>query len=177
MTLLTFFAMMFYFNLVTLGKGLLMIPLIQGHMVEEAGVLTQQQLLLAVAIGQVTPGPANFYVTAVGYMSFGLAGALAALVAVAAPSFSAIALQRAYGRMKTNTYAQAFFKGLTTSALGLIFYSAFTLGQAAITSVQSVIVFAAGFVMIQFLKWNPILALFLASALGLALHFTGQLVG
>jgi hypothetical protein len=37
--------------------------------------------------------------------------------------------------------------------------------------VQSLVVFLAGFVMIQFLKVNPILALFLASLLGLALHF------
>jgi chromate transport protein ChrA len=66
--------------------------------------------------------------------------------------------------------AQAFFKGLTTSALGLIFYSALTLGQSAITGVQSLVVFLVGFVMIQFLKVNPILALFLASLLGLALH-------
>lgn len=173
MSLATFFVLMFYFNLVTLGKGLLMIPLIEGHMVKDAGVLTQSQLLTAVAIGQVTPGPANFYVTAVGYMAFGLPGALAALVAVAAPSFTAIILMRGYQRLKTNFWAQAFFKGLTTTALGLIFYSAFTLGQAAISSVQAVIVFLAGFVMIHFLKVNPILALFIASALGLGLYFVG----
>lgn len=165
-----FFAMLFYFNLVTLGKGLLMIPLIQGHMVEQAGVLTQDQLLLAVAIGQVTPGPANFYVAAVGYLIFGLPGALAAVLAVVAPSFSALALTQGYQRLKTNRVAQAFFKGLTATALGLIFYSALTLGQTAITSVQTALVFLVGFVLIQFLKVNPILGLFLASALGLVLQ-------
>lgn len=170
MTLAAFFILMIYFNMVTLGKGLLMIPLIQGHLVEEAGVLTQAQLLLAVAIGQVTPGPANFYVAAVGYMVFGFPGAVAAVVAVVSPSFSAIPLTHAYQQMKTNRLAHAFFTGLTTSALGLIFYSALTLGQTAITGGRSLVVFLAGVAMIQVLKVNPILALFLASALGFALY-------
>ncbi len=170
MSLAVFFALLFYFNLITLGKGLLMIPLIQGHLVEEAGVLTQDQLLLAVAIGQVTPGPANFYVAAVGYMIYGLVGALAAVLAVIAPSFSALALQRGYQRLKTHRSAQAFFKGLTTTALGLIFYSALTLGRTAITSVQTGLVFLFGFILIQFLKINPILGLFLASVFGLLLQ-------
>lgn len=171
MSLTTFFVLMLYFNIITLGKGLLMIPLIQGHFVDQTGVLTQAQLLLAVAIGQVTPGPANFYVAAVGYMIFGLPGAVAALAAVAAPSFSAIPLTRGYERLKTNKTAQAFFKGLTTTALGLIFYSALTLGQTAVTDGQTLVVFATGYVMIQFLKLNPILALLLASLLGLGMHF------
>jgi len=171
MSLLWFTTLLFYFNLITLGKGLLMIPLIQGQMVEQAQVLSHDQLLLAVAIGQTTPGPANFYVAAVGYMIFGLPGAIAAVVAVLAPSFSALPLMHAYQRMKTNRTAQAFFKGLTTTALGLIFYSALTLGQTAITSVQTFVVFLFGFVLIQFVKVNPILSLVLASLFGLLLHF------
>lgn len=173
MDIVTFFLLLFYFNLITLGKGLLMVPLIQGHMVEEAGILTQDQLLLAVAIGQVTPGPANIYVASVGYMVYGFLGAVATLVAVALPSFSALALVHGYERIKSNRWAQSFFKGLSTTAIGLIFYSALTLGQSAITSVQALIVFLFGFVLIQFLRVNPILGLFLASALGLALTLVG----
>lgn len=173
MDIVTFFLLLFYFNLITLGKGLLMIPLIQGHMVEQTGIITQDQLLLAVAIGQVTPGPANIYVASVGYMAFGILGAVATLVAVALPSFSALALVHGYERIKSNRLAQSFFKGLSTTAIGLIFYSALTLGQAAISSVQAFVVFLFGFVLIQFLKVNPILALFLASALGFGLYLAG----
>ncbi|MHB1417076.1 MAG: chromate transporter [Chloroflexota bacterium] len=169
MDLLLFFFQLFYFNLITLGKGLLMIPLIHGSLVEQAQLLTNDQLLLAVAIGQVTPGPGNIYVAAVGYMLYGIPGAIIALLAVVVPSFSALVLLRGYERIKTNDLAQSFFKGLTVTALGLIFYSALILGQAAITSVQAAIVFLVGFVLIQFLKVNPILGLFLASVLGLVL--------
>ena len=171
MSLLWFTGLLFYFNLITLGKGLLMIPLIHDHIVEGARVLSNDQLLMAVAIGQVTPGPGNLYVAAVGYLIFGLPGALAALLAVVAPSFSALALTRGYRRLKTNHIAQGFFKGLTTTALGLIYYSAFLLAQEAITTVQALAVLAFGFVLIQFLKVNPIVGLFAASLFGLALHF------
>ena len=171
MSLLWFGALLLYFNLITLGKGLLMIPLIQGHLVEEARLLTTDQLLMAVAIGQVTPGPGNLYVAAVGYLIFGLPGALMALVAVVLPSFSALTLAQGYRRLKTNPLAQGFFKGLTTTALGLIFYSTWILASEAITSVQAVAVLAVGFVAIQFFKLNPIVALFGASLFGLALHF------
>ncbi|MHB1006453.1 MAG: hypothetical protein ACYC3S_12560 [Chloroflexota bacterium] len=41
MSLAVFFAWLFYFNLVTLGKGLLMITLIQGHLVVDAGILSR----------------------------------------------------------------------------------------------------------------------------------------
>ncbi|MHB1133815.1 MAG: chromate transporter [Chloroflexota bacterium] len=170
MSLLWFGALLFYFNLLTLGKGLLMIPLIQGHLVEEAGLLTVDQLLMAVAIGQVTPGPGNLYVAAVGYLIFGLPGAFVALVAVVLPSFSALPLARGYQLIKKNPRAQGFFKGLTTTALGLIFYSTWVLAREAITSPQAVLVMAAGFVAIQFFKINPIVALFGASLFGLVLH-------
>lgn len=161
---------LFYFNLITLGKGLLMIPLIQGAMVEQTGALTTDQLLLAVAIGQATPGPANIYVAAVGYLIYGWPGAFAALAAVATPSFSALLLMRLYEHIRDNHLAQAFFKGLTTSALGLIFYSVLTLGQAALTSLQAIVVCAVGFVLIQFVGLKPILGMFAAAALGLLLR-------
>jgi chromate transporter len=171
MSIFAFGAWLFYFNLVTLGKGLLMIPLIQGHMVEAARVLSADQLLMAVAIGQVTPGPGNIYVAAVGYLIYGLPGALIALVAVVVPSFSALALTHGYQRLKTNRIAQAFFKGLTTTALGLIFYSALVLAREAITTGQTLAVLLFGFLLIQFFKVNPIVSLFAASLFGLVLHF------
>jgi chromate transporter len=170
MDIVTFFLLLFYFNLITLGKGLLMIPLLQGALVDQAGILTTDQLLLAVAIGQVTPGPANIYVAAVGFMLYGALGAAVSLIAVALPSFSALALLRGYERLKANRVAQSFFKGLTTTAVGLIFYSALTLGQAAVTSAQAVVVFLFGFVLIQFLGIKPILGLFLAAGLGAILY-------
>ncbi|MCL5110740.1 MAG: chromate transporter [Chloroflexi bacterium] len=171
MSILAFAAWLFYFNLLTLGKGLLMIPLIQGHLVEGAQVLTGDQLLMAVAIGQVTPGPGNIYVAAVGYLIYGLPGAVVALVAVVLPSFGALALTHGYQRLKTNRIAQGFFKGLTTTALGLIFYSALLLAREAITSGQALAVLILGFVLIQFVKVNPILSLLAASLFGLVLHF------
>jgi len=42
----TLIALIFLFNLMTFGNGPVIIPLLQGHLVNERGVLTQEQLLI-----------------------------------------------------------------------------------------------------------------------------------
>lgn len=168
---LAFFFNIFYYDIVTLGKGLLMIPLIQAHYVENLKILTSDELLIAVAISRVTPGPANVYVASVGYILFGIYGAFLSLFAVALPSFSAIVLTSLYEKLKTNHILGRFFIGLTMAATGLIFYSAYVLALHSLTSLTAWVVFAVAFVLIQLLKVNSIVSLFLASGFGLVLYF------
>jgi chromate transporter len=171
---LTFFVNIFYYDLITLGKGLLMIPLIQAHYVENLKILTSEQLLIAVAISRVTPGPANVYVASVGYMLFGFLGAFLALFAVALPSFSAIPLTSLYEKLKTNRVLGRFFQGLVMAATGLIFYSAYILAVQSLTSLTAWLVFALALILIQVLKINSIVSLFLASGFGLLLYIVLQ---
>jgi len=73
-------------GLFTLGGGLAMLPLIRGEMLAR-GWLSEAEFLDILAVAEMTPGPmAVNTATFVGYRLGGLAGALAATLALAAPS-------------------------------------------------------------------------------------------
>src|SRR5438046_7378980 len=84
------------FNLMTFGNGPVMIPLLHTHLVEGARILTEDQLLYAFTIARVTPGQANFYVVSIGYMLYGITGAIVATLAIILPGYIMIPLLHGY---------------------------------------------------------------------------------
>src|SRR5205085_1144298 len=75
------------FNVMTFGNGPVMIPLLHTHLVEGSRILTEDQLLYAFTIARVTPGQANFYVVSIGYMLYGITGAIVATLAIILPGY------------------------------------------------------------------------------------------
>src|SRR5881394_605510 len=109
------------FNLMTFGNGPVMIPLLQSHLVEGSRVLTQDQLLYAFTIARVTPGQANLYVAAIGYMLFGWTGAVLTTLAIMLPGYLMLPLLRGYGHLSDSRRVKGLTRGLTTASIGLIF--------------------------------------------------------
>ena len=58
-------------NVLTFGNGTVMAAVLQSSFVQQAHVLTNEQLLFAFALARVTPGQANLYVASIAYMMFG----------------------------------------------------------------------------------------------------------
>src|SRR5205807_3458997 len=108
------------FNLMTFGNGPVMIPLLQTHLVEGARVLSQDQLLYAFTIARVTPGQANFYVASIGYMLYGMPGAIVATLAIILPGYIMIPLLHGYEHLRDSRWINGFTKGLTVTFVGLI---------------------------------------------------------
>ena len=148
------------------GGGYVMIPLIQGDVVERFGWLTRQQFLDGVALGQVTPGPIIITATFVGYGAAGFPGAIVATLAVFAPSFVfAIAAARFLDRIRSWTWAQAFMKGVGPAVVGSIAAVSASLGRDAITDGWTAAIFVAGIALAW--RFGPIPALALAGASGI----------
>src|SRR2546423_15631379 len=164
-----------FFNLMAFGNGPVMIPLLQTHLVEGSRVLTQDQLLYAFTIARVTPGQANFYVASIGYMLYGMPGAILTTLAIMLPGYVMIPLLRGYEPLRHSRWIKGFTKGLTVTSVGLILAAVVQIARGALTRPIAWVVFFAALVMTQILKWNVLAALAVASCLGLLLTWLGNL--
>jgi chromate transporter len=159
------------FNLMTFGNGPVMIPLLQTHLVEGSRVLTEDQLLYAFTIARVTPGQANFYVASIGYMVYGMPGAIVATVAIILPGYIMIPLLHGYEHLRESRWIKGFANGLTVTSVGLILAAVVQIARGSLTQPIAWVVLLATLVMTQLLKWNILAALAVASCLGLLLKW------
>jgi chromate transporter len=120
---------------VLFGSGYVLIAFLRADLVERWGWLTERQLLDAVAIGQVTPGPVFTTATFVGYVLGGWPGAFLATAAIFLPAFVFVALsQPLIPRLRRSRAAGAFLDGVVASSLGIMAAVAVTLARSTLTA-------------------------------------------
>lgn len=103
------------------GSGYVLLAFLEAELVERRGWITSEQLLDAVSIGQVTPGPVFTTATFIGYLTDGFWGAVVATIAIFLPSFLFVALlTRLVDRMRASTALGAFLDGVNAAAIGLM---------------------------------------------------------
>ncbi len=118
---------------VLLGSGDVLLAFLRADLVERWGWLSEAQLLDAVAIGQVTPGPVFTTATFVGYLLGGEAGAVAATVGIFLPAFVFVALSGPLVPfLRRSPRAAAFLDGVNAASLALMAVVAAQLASAAV---------------------------------------------
>ena len=131
------------------GSGYVLLAFMQGDFVDRLGWLTQQQLLDAVAVGQMTPGPVFTTASFVGYILGGWSGAVLATVAIFLPSFVFVAmLNPLVARVRADRRASGFLDGVNAAAIALMVGVAATLGRAAIVDVPTGVLAAVSLVLV-----------------------------
>lgn len=123
------------------GSGYVLLAFLRADFVDQLHWLTDKQLVDAVAIGQVTPGPVFTTATFIGYVVGGYAGAAVATVAIFLPSFFFVAaLYPLLPRVRRSRVMRAALDGINASALGLMAAVTWELARVAIVDVFTGIV-------------------------------------
>ncbi|MBZ5638941.1 MAG: chromate efflux transporter [Acidobacteriia bacterium] len=106
---------------VVFGSGYVLLAFLRADFVERTHWLTPGQLIDAVAVGQVTPGPVFTTATFIGYLLAGPLGAVVATVAIFLPSIVLVAVGgRLIPRLRRSPAAAAFLDGVNVASLALM---------------------------------------------------------
>ena len=122
------------------GSGYVLLAFIRSDLVERWHWLTETQLLDAIAVGQVTPGPVFTTATFIGYVLGGTRGALVATVGIFLPAFVFVAASGPLvPRIRRSPIAGAFLDGVNVAALALMAVVTYQLGRAALIDVKTIL--------------------------------------
>ena len=80
---------------------------------------TDRQFAQALTIGQISPGPNGLWVLCLGYLTYGVPGALMSTVAIVIPPFLIILADRAYDKIKDRPAVKGFVHGIGISVVGV----------------------------------------------------------
>jgi len=166
---ITLFLSFLKIGAVLYGSGYVLLAFFRSEFVTRLGWLTNQQLLDAIAIGQVTPGPVFTSATFVGYLMGGWPSALLATLGIFLPSFFFVALlSRILPRLRKWAWTGAFLDGVNVASLGLMAGVTWQLGEAAVVDVFTIGLVLVALVLVFRLKVNSAWLILGGGVLGVA---------
>lgn len=153
--LLTLFLTMLKIGAVLYGSGYVLIAFLRGDFVNRLGWVTEQQLVDAIAVGQVTPGPVFTTATFLGYLVAGPLGAFVATVGIFAPSFLFVGLlTRLTGWLRAHDWTSWLLDGVNATALALMAGVSWQLARTAFVDPLTIALFVAGLAVLLWAKLN-----------------------
>ena len=156
------------------GSGYVLLAFLRADLTERWGWLTDQQLIDAVTVGQVTPGPVFTTATFIGYLLGGVPGAVLATVAIFLPGFVFVAVtQPIIPRLRASALMGGALDGVVAASLGLMLAVTWQLAQAAITDAATAGVAASAAVILVVWKPNSTWLILAGAVAGWLLHGTG----
>jgi chromate transporter len=133
------------------GSGYVLFAFLDAELVT-TGLLTRQQLIDAIAVGQFTPGPVFSAVTFIGYQINGISGAVYGTLGIFLPSFLFVALLNPLVKiMRKSDIFGSFLDGVNVAAVAIILAICYVLGKETITDWKTItiaiisLVFTFGF--------------------------------
>ena len=143
-SLITLFLFFLKVGAVLFGSGYVLLAFIRTDLVDRLRWLTEAQLLDAVAVGQVTPGPVFTTATFIGYILGGFRGAVVATLGIFIPSFFFVSISGPLiPHLRRSRLAGAFLDGVNVGAWALMAAVTLFLARAAIVDVTTMILAAS----------------------------------
>lgn len=156
---------------VVFGSGYVLLAFLRADLVVHRGWLTDSQLVDAIAIGQVTPGPVFTTATFVGYLLGGTQGAVVATIAIFLPAFLLVAASGPLvPRIRESKVAGAFLDGVIVASLALMAVVAFQLARASIRDALTALLAVVSLVALLRFRLNSAWLVLLGAFVGFLTH-------
>jgi chromate transporter len=153
---------------VLFGSGYVLLAFLRADLVERLGWLTESQLLDAVAVGQVTPGPVFTTATFIGYLLGGPSGAALATIGIFLPAFVFVAASRPLvPRLRRSPTAAAVLDGVNVASLALMTLVSWQLGRAALIDPVTTALAAASLLALVRFRVNSLWLILAGGIIGL----------
>jgi chromate transporter len=155
---------------VLFGSGYVLLAFLRSEFVGP-GMLTEQQLMDAVAVGQVTPGPVFTTATFIGYLLEGVPGALVATVGIFLPAFVFVAVTGPFiPRLRRSPVLSSLLDGVNVVSLALMAGVTWELGRATVVNPFAAVIAAVALVLLFHFKVNSVWLVVGGGAVGLAVR-------
>lgn len=149
------------------GSGYVLFAFLDTELVTQ-GLLSRQQLIDAIAVGQFTPGPVFSSVTFIGYQINGFSGATISTIGIFLPSFVFVALLNPLvKRMRNSMLFSAFLDAVNIASVAIIIAVCYTMSRETIHDWRTVLIAAASIILtFGFRKINSAFVVLGGSLLG-----------
>jgi chromate transporter len=142
---------------VLFGTGYVLVAYLERELVNDRFGITIEQLLDAVAAGNVTPGPILSTAAFLGYLLHGVPGAAIASAGIFLPSFIfVVLLAKVLWRLRASRRMGHFLDAVNASSVGLMAAVTVTLAQNTLFQWQSAALAVLAMVLLVVLKWSPL---------------------
>jgi chromate transporter len=149
------------------GSGYVLLAFLRADFVVHLGWLTDKQLLDAIAMGQITPGPVFASATFIGYLVGGVKGALLATLGMFLPSFVYVAIIfPLIPKLKGSPAARVFLDGINATTVGLMGAVSWQLARGAIVDIFTAAEAIVAFVILLRFRINSAWLILAGAALG-----------
>jgi len=168
----TLFWTFFKIGSVLYGSGYVLLAFLHADFVVRLGWLTNQQLLDAIAIGQVTPGPLFTSATFIGYLLGGLPGAALATLGIFLPAYLFVMISNPFiPKLRNSPWTASLLDGVNAASLALMAAVTLTLGYGSLIDWFSALLTLATFFVLLRFKLNSTWLVLAGAGLGWLVKF------
>lgn len=158
---------------VLFGSGYVLFAYLDGELIEGMQWLTHPDLVEAIAIGQVTPGPVLSTATFVGYKLGGIPGACYATLGIFLPSFLYVwLLNPLVAKFRSHPSLTGFLNGVNVAAVAVMVIVSLKMGQSILVDWKTWLIALLSFgIYFSFKKLNTLWLILGGGVLGYLLNF------
>jgi chromate transporter len=154
---------------VVFGSGYVLLAFLRADLVVHHGWLTDSQLVDAVAVGQLTPGPVFATATFVGYLLGGVPGSVVATVGIFLPAFLLVAASGPLiSRIRRSKSAGAFLDGVNVGSMALMAAVTWQLGRASLFDAVTIPLAVVSLITLLRFRLNSAWLVLVGAAIGLS---------